>query len=235
MNRAPITVPIWENATPINLQRAPIIVPIWQSSSSPSNKSYRHPQIYAAHILDVAEKLCQAARSPRGADVAYYVGLWEDRHDCHWNYMRRQDKKELTPYWPEFVRAKFGNSTDAVLKMVYRVHVNAVKSSSEWKLLIMFDRVCCWLGLSGPAMFLQLGPEVAMSPEALKIILKLLNHSISPTFSCAEILATIYQVMMQRNEMSETPTHPALRDVQEAQDVIHRHYRLKSQGATQDE
>ncbi|KAK7434349.1 hypothetical protein Landi51_13555 [Colletotrichum acutatum] len=220
MNRAPIIVPIWEPVAPISLQRFPITVPIWQSTPVPSNKPYQHSQINAEHIADIAGKLCQAARSPRVVDVTYYVGLWEELHDCHWNYMRRQNTEESIQCWPEYIKAKFGNRTDAVLEMIYRDHVNAVKSSSEWKLLIRFDRVRGWLGLSGPSMFLQLGPEVAISSKALKIILKLLNHPNAPNFSGAEILAEMYHVMMQRNKMSDTSTYPALRDVQQAQGIL---------------
>ncbi|KAI3536083.1 hypothetical protein CSPX01_10986 [Colletotrichum filicis] len=225
MNRAPIIVPIWESAAPISLQRSPITVPIWQSTPVSSHKPYQHSQINAEHIADITGELYQAAQSSIVADVAYYVGLWEELHDCHWSYMRSHSTEKSAQCWPEFIKGKFGNRTDAVLEMIYRGHVNTVKSSSEWKLLVRFDRVRDWLGHSGPVMFLQLGPEVAICSKALKIILKLLDHPNAPTFSGAEILAEIYNVMMQRNATSETPTYPTLRDVQEAQAVILRHYR----------
>ncbi|KXH60089.1 hypothetical protein CNYM01_14230 [Colletotrichum nymphaeae SA-01] len=220
MNRAPIIVPIWESATPISLERSPITVSIWQSTPVSSHKPYQHSQINAEHITDITGKLCQAVRSPIVADVDYYVGLWEELHDCYWSYMRSHNTEKSAQRWPEFVEGKFGNRTDAILEMIYRGHVTAVESSSEWKLLIRFDRVRDWLGLSGPAMFLQPGPEVAISSKALKIILKLLNYLNAPTFSGAEILAEIYNVIMQRNTTSEKPTYLGLRDVQEAQGIL---------------
>ncbi|KAK1703466.1 hypothetical protein BDP67DRAFT_496213 [Colletotrichum lupini] len=162
MNRAPIIVSIWESAAPISLQRSPITIPIWQSTPVSSHKPYQHSQINAEHIAEITGKLYQAAQSPIAADVAYYVGLWEELHDCHWSYMRSHSTEKSAQCWPEFIK-------------------------------------------------------VAICSKALKIILKLLDHPNALTFSGAEILAEIYNVMMQRNATSETPTYPTLRDVQEAQ------------------
>ncbi|KAK1621883.1 hypothetical protein BDP81DRAFT_455838 [Colletotrichum phormii] len=148
--------------------------------------------------------------------------------------MRGQGTIELAPCWPEFVKAKFGDSTDDVLKMIYQDHVDVVRSSSDWKLLIRFDRVRDCPGLSRPAMFLYLGLEVATSTEALKVVLKLVDNPIPPNFSGTEILAAIYQLMMHRNKRSETPIHPALRDVQGTKAVLLQHHSLVSQGVTKD-
>ncbi|UQC88977.1 uncharacterized protein CLUP02_14504 [Colletotrichum lupini] len=185
MNRAPIIVSIWESAAPISLQRSPITIPIWQSTPVSSHKPYQHSQINAEHIAEITGKLYQAAQSPIAADVAYYVGLWEELHDCHWSYMRSHSTEKSAQCWPEFIKDQAQN------------------------------RSSC-----GPVMFLQLGPEVAICSKALKIILKLLDHPNALTFSGAEILAEIYNVMMQRNATSETPTYPTLRDVQEAQGIF---------------
>ncbi|KAG7040372.1 hypothetical protein JMJ77_0009833, partial [Colletotrichum scovillei] len=139
------------------INSAPIIVPIWESATTISLE--RSP---------ITVSIWQS--TPWVADVDYYVGLWEELHDCYWSYMRSHNTEKSAQRWPEFVE--------------------------EWKLLRRFDRVRDCLGLSGPAMFLQPGPEVAICSKALKIILKLLNYLIAPTFLGAEILAEIYNVMM---------------------------------------
>ncbi|KXH68854.1 hypothetical protein CSAL01_13519 [Colletotrichum salicis] len=236
MSRAPITVPIWETSvTPISLQRAPITVPVWTLPTVPSNAPHQHLHLDATRTADIIKELCRAVRLPTMTGLAYYVGLWEGLHDSHWNNMRVRGTIELAPCWLEFVKAKFGDSTDAVLKMIYQDHVDVVRSSSDWKLLIRYDRVRNCLRLSRPAMFLYLGLEVATSIEARKVVLKLVDNPIPPNLSGTEIVAAIYQLMMHYNERSETPTHPALRDVQGAKAVFLRHHSLVFQGVIQDE
>ncbi|KAF9869495.1 hypothetical protein CkaCkLH20_13033 [Colletotrichum karsti] len=125
------------------------------------------------------------------------VGLWSSLQEHQWNAVSDQDVDTRYSAWPEYLSFIFGSQINVVLKAVYgSYYSNMVKR--DWKALVRFGRATELLGLPRHQVILRLGPDVATSANALKVICKLLENPRRATFTPDVVMTALTAAMVKR-------------------------------------